>query len=365
MRKVILIILLLFLSFNILSCDSNKYRNSSYKVHNYELKTIYIYDNEEFIFDIESQFALSGIDFTKYELISSNEEIAIIKGNKIIGKNTGKVTVNVVLYEKATNTKYHTKVADVYVINTNNMIEIRTAKDLQNINNNKSGHFLLKSNIDLSTIDYWVPIGSGPTGNEFTGIFVNPEGYEISNLNIFSFDKEKGNSCHAGLFGLIKDAYIDGIILTNVNIDVSECKHNPLNSTAGGIAYYMLNSIIRNCHVEGTIIAQYFAGGIVGNSDNGYILDCSFKGVVKTINSSDWARDSDVGAGGIVGFFGNDENRISNCHVEATVIGHLCAGGIIGTSMFDQELTNCTFQGEIIAEIKNELIGRIKRKQVQ
>ena len=364
-KKAYVIFFILVSSIFLISC--NNYPNVSNAVDNYQVENVFINSNEEFELDIKQQFASSGINISKYELSSSNDEVASIKRNKIIGKKTGKLVISGVLYDKSKQTKYVVKVANVYVINPEDMIEVKTAEDLAKIKNNMSGHYILKSDIDLANYGSWKPIGVTGSEREFSGIFVNPEGYKIKNLTIRAADSILLNGnykfCKAGLFFSITNAYIDGIILDNVDIDVCDFDNTYLNGSAGGIASSMLNSVIRNCHVSGTILAQYFSGGIIGSNSWGYILDCSFEGTIKTINDTTWARNNEVGAGGIAGFSGTNEKQglISNCNVKATIIGHVSAGGIVGTMMKNHNIYNCNFQGSVKGEIsQDEQIGRFK-----
>lgn len=73
------------------------------------------------------------------------------------------------------------------------------------INNNLSGHYILKSDIDLSAYPVWIPIAAG-INNYFTGMFVNPDGYVFKNLTIpfyKDFSKVGPADCK-----VVVDAYI-------------------------------------------------------------------------------------------------------------------------------------------------------------
>lgn len=160
---------------------------------------------EEYSLDIEEQFSRSGIDIYSFYLERSNEDVISVEGNKLKAKNSGKAIIDVVLYERSTSTCYFTTSANVYVINESTMIEIWTAEDLVNINNNLSGHYILKSDIDLSAYPVWIPIAAG-INNYFTGMFVNPDGYVFKNLTIpfyKDFSKVGPADCK-----VVVDAYI-------------------------------------------------------------------------------------------------------------------------------------------------------------
>lgn len=369
-RKISFIFIVMFLAVFAISCGiADTYIGISNDVKNYKTEFVYLNSDEEYVFDIEKQFALSGIDITKYELNCSDEDVASIRKNKIVAKNTGKVSIGVTLYERETQTRYVAKVADVYVVNTKDMIEIRTAEDLANINNNKSGHFILKNDIDLSVYESWTPIGRAPRGNEFTGVLVNPDGYKIKNLTVTPSTSTYSNGndllfTSGGLFGEIANAYIDGLILENVYIDVEDKEGLVFSASAGGFANSIFSSVIRNSRVEGTVIAETYAGGIVGTNSWGYIFDCTFEGIVKTVDNFE-GYNGLSGAGGIVGHSGTMENigLIKNCSAVGTIIGRKNAGGIVGINLTYDNIEDCKFEGTVEAtyEPYNQLTGKVHR----
>jgi len=81
------------------------------------------------------------------------------------------------------------------------------------IRTNPSGAFYLSANIDAKDIDGIYPLSLGCEKNAFTGVFINPNKYWISNLSITpKEDPDFSNVFHSSLFGSVYKAYIDRII---------------------------------------------------------------------------------------------------------------------------------------------------------
>ncbi|MDE5714932.1 MAG: hypothetical protein K2I42_02255, partial [Anaeroplasmataceae bacterium] len=340
-----------------IGCSTNYkyYTNVIENYNSFNILDIFLNKGETKDLDFKEQFKNFNIDITKIIAKSSDESVFQVKGNTITAIGMGYATVEVEVYSKKESTCYYTTSANVYVIEESNkdLIEIYSAQDLANMNQNKKGFYILKNNIDLKEWGDWNPIGNLPThkgeNNSFSGMLINPDGYKISNLNIkTSKNLPQGvyGGCNGGLFGLLDHAYIDGVILENILIDLTDFD-GELSSSAGGIAAQDLNRVIRNCSVEGVVISQDRSGGIVGGSSWGKILDCNFNGVVQsTIHA----------AGGIAGF----GYIIKNCTVNAIVNGDFASGGILGFKTTEYLILDCVFSGELIGNgFKNENIGYI------
>lgn len=353
MKKIVTIMFILTLAILLIACD--KYYKYE-RLDDYLVQVVFLENNEEYKFDIKKEFSNYEINITKYEIYSSDlsdEDIVGIKRNTITGKASGYTNINVRLYERETNTVYSVILAEVVVYNIDEMTEIKTAEDLQNID--ILGRYILKSDIDLKNYGNWDPIGGIAYEESFQGIFINPEGYKISNLTI---NNTNGSAevPYGGLFKRVRNAYIDGIILENTYIDLGNY-YGDGSATAGGIAFAIDDSYIRNCSVEGVIIGQFRAGGITGNNDKSFILDSKFKGTVKTAV----AFHNEVGAGGIVGYnyTADTMGGIRNCSVEAEVTSLNAAGGIIGVNLFNHLPKNSFFNGTVKGDVyQGEIIGR-------
>ena len=143
---------------------------------------------------------------------------------------------------------------------------IKTAEQLQNIENNLDGKYILMNDIDLSSISNWTPIGktSGSSSDyeSFTGT-LDGNGYVIKNLTI-----EQPDVMYNGLFAHTAGATLKNIGLENVNIHGGR-----LTGALAGSAYDGTN--IDNCWSTGTVSAagsygymnaEYYVGGLLGSA---------------------------------------------------------------------------------------------------
>lgn len=341
-KKVLIFSVLFVMALCLVSCGDYEYEF----LNENDVEKIFLQVGEEYELDIEEQFKKLEINISKYEI--SNEyyqDIISIDAINITGKKAGFATIFAKLYERKTDTIYSVRVAEVVVYDTSEMTEIKTVEDLKNIQ--KTGKYILKSNLDLKDQGNWEPLCNNSYDGHFQGMFINPDGYKISNLSIIN-TKGYSHIPYSGLFSAIRNAYIDGIILENVYIDVSDYD-GLYQASAGGIAFYTYNSFIRNCVVDGVIIGQSTAGGITSHNYRSYILNSTFEGIVKTTKFS----SIDDCVGGIVGFNEtlNTFGGIENCTVEADVIGHNVAGGIVGKNVNNHLPINSTFKGSIKGDV--------------
>lgn len=331
-------------------CTQERY-NWQNHIENYDMEDIeylFLEKGESITFHYTEHFADTPITIDKFEARSGDESVFTVNGNTITAVGIGKATMPVNLYSKAENTYYYTTAATVYVTakEDSRLTEIDSAQDLADIRKDLDGYYILKNNIDLSELGDWNPIGNlpldestSPGSNAFRGFFINPYGYTIKDLTISSSENIPHGlygGCHGGLFGAIEDAYIDGLILENVQIDLSDFEGG--RSSAGGITASSLNSVIRNCNVTGRIVSQDSGGGIDGGASWGRLIGCRFEGTVISTEN---------GAGGIAGF----GHIVQDCSVKATVQGVLSAGGILGfVTTPTHFILNCKFTGELLSD---------------
>lgn len=355
----IFVVLLILISVLVVGCSPKEY-NWQNHIENYDMEDIeylFLEKGESVTFNYTEHFADTPITIDKFEARSSDESVFTVSGNTITAVGIGRATMPVNLYSKAENTYYYTTAATIYVTakEDTRLTEIDSAQDLADIRKDLDGYYILKNNIDLSEWGDWNPIGNLPLeeesvlpgNNAFRGVFINPYGYTIKNLTISSSENIPHGlygGCHGGLFGDIKDAYIDGLILKNVQIDLSDFEGG--RSSAGGITASSLNSVIRNCNVTGRIVSQDSSGGIDGGASWGRLIGCRFKGTVVSTEN---------GAGGIAGF----GYIVQDCSVDATVQGAFSAGGILGLVTTPTHfIVNCNFTGELLSDgMTNESVG--------
>lgn len=215
---------------------------------------------------------------------------------------------------------------------------IYTAEDLQNINNNLSGKYILMNDIDLKGID-WETIGAWG-GNSFTGTF-DGNGYTIKNLTIDDTTREG-----LGLFGVA--AY--GAIIKNLGMENTEIKaKGKVGSLAGVI---MGEVVIENSYsISGTIsCSESGAGGLIGiYSGNCITVENCYTDIDVTAGA--------MNAGGIIGYTENYAGShpraltISNCYALGDINATTNAGGIAGvaSSIGGAIIKNCYSTGDITA----------------
>ena len=151
-------------------------------------------------------------------------------------------------------------------------VEISTVAELQAIQNNLTGDYILINDIDLQGVNFQ-PIGF--TDSEVTTIaeFVSGafrgsfdgHGYIISNLTL-----DMADASYVGLFGRTYQATIINIHLENVDITGGSFVGSLVGSNDG---------TINNSTSSGRVYGQDFVGGFVGSND-GTINDSTSSGRV-------------------------------------------------------------------------------------
>ncbi|NLE63422.1 MAG: hypothetical protein GX612_06260, partial [Bacteroidales bacterium] len=204
--------------------------------------------------------------------------------------------------------------------------------------------FRLMTNVSLGSAD-WTPIGNS-TSTYFSGNF-DGNNFNIDSLHI---TKVASANSYAGLFGVVKNATIQNLSLTNININ-----HTSVSAalyTSGVIGYTLDGITIKNCHINsGTVYSlsntasKCYTGGIVGyarfGAKNMHIEECS--------NNS--AVYSNYLLGGIVGIINvtttdYDTLRLISCENNGFVFGlpstgNVYIGGLIGTMNLARNYTEC------------------------
>lgn len=192
-----------------------------------------------------------------------------------------------------------------YLISTpNQLIELST---LVNGGNSFTGvYFALASNIDMSSVSNFIPIG---TGYEFSGIF-DGYNYIISNLTI------NNGSTYAGLFGQVGGASTSlKSIIKNVGLENISVASGSYSGGLVGYAYQYVD--INSCY---SIIGQ---GGIHGSSDIG--------GLVGRIGY-DYYYNSN---------YSNNASISNSYSIGGNIVGNSFCGGLIGGIWGGTTITNC------------------------
>lgn len=199
---------------------------------------------------------------------------------------------------------------DVDVVDPNIIFEISTINDLINIKNNLTRKFILMNDLDISSINNWIPIGS--TSAPFTGTF-DGNGFTISGLTI-----NQASQNIQALFGVTTGATIKKLALKQVNVvgsqdvaalvgkaigtNISEIYvsgviegNDHVGAIAGGTFVGGTSTII-NCYSDAQVSTRSSqVGGLLGVAASTNLSNSYFSGTV-TAPQTDWMRN----AGGII-----------------------------------------------------------------
>ncbi len=250
---------------------------------------------------------------------SGNPSTFLAEGYEAV-KNEGKWTVKPI-FAGGTGTA-----EDPFVIQ--NAEQLKAFRDNVNAGNTFAGKTIeLMDNIDLSSVENWVPIGN-ESGKAFAGTF-DGNNKTISNLKITT-----GN--YAGLFGYVSTATIKNVTLAKADVSggermatligkitgnatVTNCSNDAAssvtgsNSNTGGLIGEIVNgtvaltNLINNAAVKNTKESNSRAGGVVAQVTTGAnvtLKNCTNNGAVMTNNGY---------AGGIVSAYQSGSLTIDNC----------------------------------------------------
>src|SRR5262249_21946211 len=130
------------------------------------------------------------------------------------------------------------------------------------VHNNLAGYYCLTTDIDLSSIPNWIPVGD--SNNPFTGAF-DGAGHRISNLTISS------TAASVGLFGVIRGGIITNVGLSNVSIQVTVTTTDTYPSVGSLAGVVESGSTIVDSYATGRINVNVLGvgsgsgtGGLVG-----------------------------------------------------------------------------------------------------
>lgn len=204
--------------------------------------------------------------------------------------------------------------ADCYVI--------RTREDLENINKDLMGNYVLANNIDLSG-EPWKPL------SWFSGT-LDGAGYRIDNMTITEAEGD-----NIGLFVGLYGGHVYNLMMYGVEIDVEPSFYS---AYVGAVCGSLNNqSSLLNCSSVGEISVtsaqgnyDLFVGGLAGISSNGYVTDCYSDADVSV------TTPNNVYAGGLLGILNSGEvsNLASFGHISVAQSGsnpnaHLKAYGTV------------------------------------
>ena len=191
---------------------------------------------------------------------------------------------------------------------------IKTADDLQNMQNNLSGKYILMNDIDLDGYN-WTPVGAD-YNNDFSGE-LNGNGFVIRNLEI-----NNPTANYQGLFG-----HLSGTTIKNLGIENASVVGN---NHVGILIGYGYGDNIENVYCSGDVSGQDYIGGVIGDT-NSEILNDVYSNCIVVGNYY---------VGGIVGAKeGATGPTFTNCYSSGLVSGNEFIGGIIGET--SEAITNC------------------------
>ncbi|KAF0146856.1 MAG: hypothetical protein FD187_3185, partial [bacterium] len=225
-----------------------------------------------------------------------------------------------------------------------------TQTDLQGINGNLSGQYVLGADIDASATSGWnfdtgfTPLGD--SGNDFIGTF-DGLGHVITGFII-----NRPSSDYVGLFG-----YVDsGGVVRNIGLEGGSVSgHDVVGGLVGWNSgtitqTYATGIISGNNYVGGlvgrnygTITQTYATGAVSGNTYVGGLAGAGRGTITQTYATGAVSGDSHIG--GLVGW-NDDEGTITQTYATGAVSSNTYVGGLVGRnygtvtdSFYDQETT--------------------------
>lgn len=187
---------------------------------------------------------------------------------------------------------------------------IRGLYQLQGLNANVAGNYVLGNDIDASATSSWnsgagfAPIGSSTS--PFTGRF-DGLGHTITALTI------NLSTPNVGLFGYASA----GAVIRNVGLNGGSVTGG---AGTGGLVGNNTTGTISNSYSTINVIGAAGSGGLVGSNTSGSI-------------SNSYATGSVTGAAGTGGLVGsNTSGAISNSYATGSVAGAAGTGGLVGSS---------------------------------
>lgn len=191
----------------------------------------------------------------------------------------------------------------------------RSGKDLQGINGNLGGNFVLGADIDASSTARWnnglgfKPIGVIGASSNFTGVF-DGLGHTVTGLTI-----NRPAADGIGLFGSAKNATIKNVSVSGVSMFG---RYN-----VAGLVGSASNSLLDNTHTSGRLEGKANAGGLIGTSFSTTVINSDATADV-------FGSDSNGAIGGLIG--GMYDGSVSNSHASGRVQGLTTVGGLVGNA---------------------------------
>lgn len=198
--------------------------------------------------------------------------------------------------------------------------QISSVDQLQAIAKDLDAHYVLRDDIDASSITSFEPIGNGQEEELFTGSF-DGNGFEIRGATVDEPDLDS-----VGLFGALNNGTIRNVDVIDAHVE----GQNGVGILAGGNV-----DTVESVRVTGTVVGDRGTGGVIGGNDGK---------IVRSSAAIDIEGDQNVG--GIAGMNGTGQTPLAGTVTECRATGSVRAtgsqgitptGGIAGTN--DNEST--------------------------
>ena len=273
-----------------------------------------------------------------------NADTVVVEGNNITFKNVadvkngGAINTNVTLTANSGG-EIHigSATGGESGYNTNgttyNYKLVSTKEELQNMQNNLDGNYMLADNIDMNGAGDFTPIGSP---GSFTGRF-DGLNHKLSNLTI-----KLGDYSYGGLFRM-NDGTIENLEISGVKFTDATGEWNP--NAIGAVVGYNIQGTIKNVRNTGSMTLAIDRnvnniGGIAGIND-GTIENAS--------NAANISYDKIVYyLGGISGY---NKGTIKNVSNSGAITGvdsqNLQVGGIVGSNFSQGKIEKASNTGSI------------------
>ena len=269
----------------------------------------------------------------------------MFNANKFVGFDFDKIWANA---DNQTTPYFKDHIGPNQVVNKQDQLGgyysvIQNLNQLQNINQNLAGNYLLGNDIDVKNSQFWGDangIGFNPLGDSshaFTGK-LDGLGHQISDLYIY-----RETTDNVGLFGYIQNANFKNFGVVNSNIKGqnhvgavvgSSTQNSQLysiystgsvvgtgNAVGGLVGQQQDGSKIESTYSTSQVAGQNHVGALVGTNQNAIIKDAYATGAVNGLSN-------------VAGLVGSNQNQatIQNAYATGRVTGNSLVGGLVGNN---------------------------------
>ena len=220
-----------------------------------------------------------------------------------------------------------------YLINTLDELKMMRAS----LVHGKKLYYKLMDNINMASIDNWVPLNTGDDLSreiDFNGNYKTIKNFKSSNRVYASF--------FGVLFGKCYDLTFENPVVKNDGMNSSCAVVGGYVGTGGYPATVERVNIKGGSVTCSTDTGNVPVGAIAGNVNGGsQIIDCYVEGIA--------VKSSAAMTGGIAGRLRTADDKIANCTFNGTITtSNSVVGGIVGEVENASVITGCKTAGEIV-----------------